>query len=246
MGYSRRTEARREARNLVLHQLTDRQFIGYLRYKAVNRWRSWTVPLVEEVLAQTAGITRETAINFLRIYGTPTGLARGASGERCPRDFPIENSDPRETRWFFSKFSKNSTPVENMIRTIPIIKFQILFSHFSRDSKPTPLSDYFGNTFGEINEINSKMRYFIMFRAWRCRRMGLKFSFREVAAGKSRGINNEFRRIDGSSTIRVHGQEGRQAALEHGPKGTCKHNFARPGPSPCSSALPARLVFAWS
>lgn len=98
MGYSRRTEARREARNLVLHQLTDRRFIGYLRYKAVNRWRSWTVPLVEEVLAQTAGITRETAINFLRIYGTPTGLARGASGERCPRDFPIENSDPRETR----------------------------------------------------------------------------------------------------------------------------------------------------
>lgn len=62
----------------------------------------------------------------------------------------------------FSKFSKNSTPVENMIRIIPIIKFQILFS---RDSKPTPLSDYFGNTFGEINEINSKMRYFIMFRA---------------------------------------------------------------------------------
>lgn len=65
----------------------------------------------------------------------------------------------------FSKFSKNSTPVENMIRIIPIIKFQILFSHFSQDSKPTPLSDYFGNTFGEINEINSKMRYFIMFRA---------------------------------------------------------------------------------
>lgn len=70
-------------------QLTDRQFIGYLRHKAVNRWRSWTVPVVEQVLAQTAGITRETAINFLRIYGTPTRLARDASGERCSRDVPV-------------------------------------------------------------------------------------------------------------------------------------------------------------
>lgn len=75
-----------------------------------------------------------------------------------------------------------------------------------------------------------------MFRAFR--RMGLKFWFRELAPRKSRGTNNEFRRIGGSSTIRVHGQEGRQAALEHGPKGTCKHNFARPGPSPCPPCPP--------
>lgn len=47
-----------------------------------------------------------------------------------------------------------------------------------------------------------------MFRAFR--RMGLKFWFRELAPRKSRGTNNEFRRIGGSSTIRVHGQEGRR------------------------------------
>lgn len=91
MGYLRRKLVEKRVISFYIGtgQLTDRQFIGYLRHKAVNRWRSWTVPVVEQVLAQTAGITRETAINFLRIYGTPTGLARDASGERCSRDVPV-------------------------------------------------------------------------------------------------------------------------------------------------------------
>lgn len=115
--YSRTTEARRETRDLFYidpWQLTDRQFIGYLRHKAVNRRRSWTVPLVEEVLAQTAGITRETAINFLRIYGTPTGLARDSFWRTLlpsrSRDFPIENS--KNDNLFFFKIleDENSNP----------------------------------------------------------------------------------------------------------------------------------------
>ena len=115
-GYWRTMKARERVISFYIDpwQLTDRQFIGYLRHKVVNRWRSWTVPLVEEVLAQTAGITRETAINFLRIYGTPTGLARdGLWRTLLPsrsRDFPIENS--KNDNLFFFKIleDKNSNP----------------------------------------------------------------------------------------------------------------------------------------